>query len=553
MVIISWLNLLLIPLTFKIFDSAMALLAVIGLFAALISTVAAQEFTNPVLWQDLADTDLIRVNETYYYSASNMHFSPAAPLLRSYDLVNWEYFAHSIPSLEFDHPQFNLTDGNAYNGGTYASSLRYHEAHGLFYWVGCIQGVGKSYIFSAPDPAGPWTQASEISESCYYDCGMLIDDDGTIYVSYGAWVANGADTKIWVAKLTEDLQQEEVQLVFESNEEIQYIEGSRFYKINGTYYLWMTWPGVGGHGQMIIKSSGGPFGPYNEWRQVLANSGNPVPGCDNPYQGAIVDTPEGDWWYIAFVDNWPGGRIPVLAPITWDSEGWPHVEFVGDNQWGSSYPYPLPEHPVQLVTGTDNFTKDTLGPQYEWNHNPDDSKWSVGQGLTLQTATVTDDFFSARNTLSHRILGPTSTLTIHLDHSAMVNGDKAGLAVFRYDAAWVAVSKTETETRLEMVDDVLMESSNGWVTVNKGNVIEGVPISGDDIWLRVGCDISSRSATATFSYSTDGSSFTAIGQTHAMPDGAIFFVGDRYGVFNFATTELGGEVVVKSFTISTEV
>ncbi|MEU8199363.1 RICIN domain-containing protein, partial [Microbispora amethystogenes] len=41
------------------------------------------QFTNPVLWEDLADIDIIRVGDTYYYSASTMHYSPGAPVLRS--------------------------------------------------------------------------------------------------------------------------------------------------------------------------------------------------------------------------------------------------------------------------------------------------------------------------------------------------------------------------------------------------------------------------------------------------------------------------------------
>lgn len=48
-------------------------------------------YKNPVLWNDLADLDVFRVNETYYYSASTMAFSPGAPILKSGDLVNWEY------------------------------------------------------------------------------------------------------------------------------------------------------------------------------------------------------------------------------------------------------------------------------------------------------------------------------------------------------------------------------------------------------------------------------------------------------------------------------
>lgn len=54
---------------------------------------AAASYTNPVLWQDFADIDIIRVGNAYYYSASTMHYSPGAPILRSYDLVNWEFAA----------------------------------------------------------------------------------------------------------------------------------------------------------------------------------------------------------------------------------------------------------------------------------------------------------------------------------------------------------------------------------------------------------------------------------------------------------------------------
>lgn len=97
-----------------------------------------ENVTQPVIWQDPADVDLIRVNETFYYSTSAIHFSPGAPILRSYDLANWEYLSHSIPSLGFDYPPFDLQEDGAYNQGVYASSIRYHEVAGIFYWVGCI-------------------------------------------------------------------------------------------------------------------------------------------------------------------------------------------------------------------------------------------------------------------------------------------------------------------------------------------------------------------------------------------------------------------------------
>lgn len=514
----------------------------------LFGVVSAENFTQPILWQDLADTDLIRVGDAFYYSASTMHFSPGATLLRSYDLVNWEYFSHTVPSLNFSNSAFDLQGGNEYNAGIYASTLRYRNSTGLFYWIGCIQGTGKTYIYTSPTIGGPWKQASVISNYCYYDCGLLVDDDDSMYVSYGKWVADGSTAKIWVAQLTPDgLQNNNVQIVWNTTSGVGYVEGTRFYKRGGNYYIMLTNPGVGS-GEIILKSSKGPMGPYSDWHRILQNNGNPVSGAGNPYQGALIDTPAGDWWYIAFVNRYPGGRIPVLAPVTWDANGWPNAEFV-DGKWGSTYQYPLPKHPVKTITGTETFNSTTLGPQFEWNHNPDNSKWSVGQGLIMQTATKTDDFFMARNTLSHRILGPSSTCTIKLNYSSMVDGDKAGLAVFRYDAAFIAVSKDGTTITVQMVDKLLMANSNGWKTTQKGTVIASDDISGGTIWLRVNADISTGTSAAKFAYSVDGSTFKALGQTHTMLDGAVFFLGDRYGVFNMGTKSLGGQVVVNSFTI----
>lgn len=525
----------------------MKFLATLAVYGAAVAEV----FNQPIIWQDLADTDLIRVNDTYYYSASNMHFSPGAPILRSYDLVNWEYFSHSVPILDFGD-RFSLTDGNAYNWGIYASTIRYRRSNGLFYWIGCIQQTGKTYVYTSPSMEGPWTKASVISNVCYYDCGLLIDDDDRMYVAYGKWLADGANAVIWVAQLTKDgLQHGGSQQIFHSNQSIGYVEGARFYKKGGKYYVMLTNPGVG-EGEIILKSSGGPMGPYDTWRQMLKNNGNPVAGAGRPYQGALVDTPKGDWHYIAFVNRFPGGRIPVLAPVTWDAQGWPNVQ-LPRGAWASSYDYPLPKRPVKPIAGTETFNGTKLGPQFEWNHNPDATKWSLGPGgLTLRTATRTDDFFAARNTLSHRALGPRSVATVELDVSGMADGDVAGLAVFRYDAAWIAVSRRGAARQVQMTDGVLMSSQGSWRTTNKGTVVASQNLNGSatTVWLRCTTDISGSPGYATFQFSTDGARFAGLGQQHKMADGAVFFVGDRWGIFNFATKNLGGSVVVKSFTIS---
>jgi beta-xylosidase len=108
-----------------------------------------------------------------------MHYSPGAPILKSYDLVNWEFIGHAVPTLPWV-AKYNLTDGQAYVKGIYASTLRYRPSNGLWYWIGCIEYT-TIYVWTAPSATGPWTQAASIS-TCYYDCGLLIDDDDTMSV-----------------------------------------------------------------------------------------------------------------------------------------------------------------------------------------------------------------------------------------------------------------------------------------------------------------------------------------------------------------------------------
>jgi beta-xylosidase len=238
-----------------------------------------------------------------------------------------------------------------------------------------------------------------------------------------------------------------------------------------------------------------------------------------------------------------------MAPIHWDAEGWPSVEFTAPNTWGSSYRYPLPNHEVTPLRRTTTFPGPELEHQFEWNHNPDTTKFTVQNGLTLRAATVTDDFFQARNTLSHRIVGPTSAAIVELDISGMLDGDKAGLAVFRFDVGWIGISKVGDTTTLEMVDSALMDPTDGWHTVNKGEVIASLELTFNTVWLKVDSEADGSPTSGNFSYSTDGINYTTLGKANYTANDKLFFMGDRWGIFNFATKSLGGEVVAKSFTI----
>ncbi|THU98001.1 beta-xylosidase [Dendrothele bispora CBS 962.96] len=499
----------------------------------------ADTFNNPVVWEDLADVDLLRVNDTFYYSASTMHFSPGAPILRSYDLVNWEYIGHSVPSLDFGDSKYSLDGGTAYIRGIWASTLRFRPSNGKYYWVGCID-FWHSFIYTADEIDGEWTQASSIGNNCYYDCGLLIDDDDKMYVVYGG------GTDISVAQLSDDgLSEVSHQVVYTSDISR---EGNRLYKRGSNYYIITDDPSAGT--EYILKSTSGPFGPY-ERRTLVAGVGSPINGGGSLAQGAFVDTPAGDWWYMAFSWAYPAGRIPVLSPITWDDDDWPETEFT-NNQWASSYPLPLPARPLQSFTGVDNFT--SIGPEWEWNHNPDTSSFELNEGLVLRTASVTTDLYAAKNTITHRILGPKASGTILLDISAMTDGDRAGISMFRQISAYIGVKQTGNTRQLVMVNGLDMISSSGgtsdWVTSSEGSEVATAALSGTQVWLRVTADIAPAAigtTSATFSYSTDGNNFTNLGNTLSMSTDWEFFMGYRFGIFNFATSKLGGSVTVKSF------
>ncbi len=495
------------------------------------------QFTNPVVWQDFADVEVIRVGEVYYMTASTMHYSPGAPILRSYDLVNWEFAGHSVPSLDFG-TKYDLTNGQrAYVKGIWASTLAYRPSNRTYYWAGCIE-FNDTFIYTASTVEGPWNRHAQI-DNCYYDAGMLIDTDDTMYVAYG-------NTTISVAQLSADgRSQVRAQQVFQTPSNIGTLEGARFYKRGNSYYIWLTRPA---NGQYVLKSDNGPFGPYTV-RQVLLDLPGPISGGGVPHQGGLVQLPNGSWYYMAFVDAYPGGRVPALAPITWTSDGWPVLQTV-NGRWGVNYPAPLPLRPVKPLIGTDTFAGTTLGPQYEWNHDPDTSRYAVNNGLTLQTATVTNDLYAARNTLTHRIQGPTSTATIELDHGAMRDGDRTGLAMLRQSSAWIGLKRDNGVTRVAMTNGLAMDGS--WNTTSTGTEVASAAITGSRIWLRASADIRPGSGRqARFSYSTDGTNFTSLGNALTLNNTWQFFMGYRFGIFNYATQSLGGAVTVRRFDLTT--
>ncbi|KAF4465414.1 xylosidase glycosyl [Fusarium albosuccineum] len=502
-----------------------------SVLAGLAAGVKSQTFTNPIIWEDLPDNDVSRVGDAFYMSASSFHLSPGAPILRSYDLVNWEHVGNSVPTLDFGSAYDMADNKTAYVKGIWASTLRYRESDGVWYFLACV-GFAKSYVLAADDVTGPWKYHAEL-DRCYYDAGLLFDQDGSVYVAYG-------NTEISVAELSSDLKSETSnKVVFNTPTEVGTLEGSRMYKRDGNYYIFLTRPP---DAQYIVKSSS-PWGPFQLEVLVDRIALTAVPGAGSPHQGSLVDTSQGDWYYMGFTDIYPGGRAPVLAPITWNDDGFPQLVTV-NGEWGD-YPYPLPKVEVPDSLGIDEFSGSSLKPDWQWNHNPDTTGFSVDNGLTLRTVTVTDDLYHARNTLSRRIRGPIGTGTLHLDFSGMADGDRAGLAAFRDKSGMIGIERDGDEWSLVVSTRDL---NDGFDTSGESKVLtKKTGISFREVYLRLEADIRpSVAGSGVFSYSTDGETFTELA-SFQFTKNWTFFLGYRYGIYNYATKGLGGKVLVTSF------
>src|SRR5687768_14668351 len=101
---------------------------------------------NPIIFADVPDMSMIRVNDTYYMSSTTMHMSPGVPIMKSKDLVNWQLINYAYDTL-VNNDEMNLENGKfTYGKGSWASSLRYHNST---YYVSTFSATsGKTHIYT---------------------------------------------------------------------------------------------------------------------------------------------------------------------------------------------------------------------------------------------------------------------------------------------------------------------------------------------------------------------------------------------------------------------
>jgi beta-xylosidase len=423
----------------------------------------------------------------------------------------------------------NLTNGKStYGRGSWASSIRFHN--GTFYVTTFAQTTGKTYIYSTKDiEKGSWKSVS--FKPAYHDHSLFFDDDGKVYMLYG----NG---KLNLIELNEDLSGVKEggvnQVAIENASAPSQIEGrrgglgaegSQLYKVNGKYYLFnITWP-PGSMRTVVIHRADKITGPW-EGKVGLQDLG--------VAQGGLIDMPNGQWYAYLFRDFGAVGRIPYLVPVKWQ-DGWP---VLGENgKVPETLNLPASKGLIPGIVNSDDFNRKkgdrALPLAWQWNHNPDNSLWSVTARkgfLRLTTGRIDSNFLQARNSLTQRTIGPVCSGSILIDVANMKDGDFAGLGLLQKNYGLLGV-RMEGDKKLI----VMINASTG-----KPEEAQTIPLLQKTVLFKAECNFTDKKDVANFFYSLDGKAWSPIGTQLKMAYTIPQFIGYRFALFNYATKETGG-------------
>nr|WP_319401383.1 glycoside hydrolase 43 family protein [uncultured Carboxylicivirga sp.] len=494
------------------------------------------KYQNPVIYADYSDPDVVRVGDDYYMTSSSFSHFPGLPILHSKDLVNWTLIGHAAityPDETFDQPQH----GNA----IWAPSFRYHNNQFYIYFGDPDRGV---FMTKAPKAEGPWEPLKLIKKvTGWIDCCPLWDDDGKAYLVHAfANSRSGIKSILAVCPMNEEGTKvlETSTIVFNGQKDYPTIEGPKFYKRNGYYYIFAPAGGVKPGWQTVLRSKN-VYGPYED-KIVLEQGSTNING---PHQGGWVTTQTGEDWFIHFQDRYAYGRVVHLNPMRWEDD-WP---VMGVDYDGNGVGEPVSEYtkpnvgnswPVMIPQTSDEFESDQLGLQWQWNSNfkadwyslsakagvlrlfpetinPEQNLWDIGRLLLQKT--------------------PATTFSAITKMTLETQSQQAGLLVFGMDYSYIAIEKTDTNYLIKQVK--CLDARGG----KSEKVIQTVPFNDKEVYLKV--DIYPENlkeivpkVICKFSYSKNGKKYMPIGEEFIAKEGR--WVGAKVGVFSTTNKNTSG-------------
>ncbi len=487
-------------------------LLIFGFEVAKAQSNKAATYTNPVLPLDYSDPDAIRVGDAYYMTASSFNHVPGLPVLKSYDLVHWQLIGHALPKLTpIEH--FNTV---RHGGGVWAPSIRYHNNVFYIYYPDPDFGI---YVVTAKNIAGPWSAPVlvEAGKGLIDPC-PLFDTDGNNYLVH-AYAGSRAGIKSILVVKKLNAQANKVvdagKLIYDGHEIDPTIEGPKFYKRGGWYYIFAPAGGVATGWQTVLRSKN-IYGPYE--RLVVMEQGSTA--VNGPHQGAWVETPTGESWFLHFQDKEAYGRIVHLQPMVWKND-WP---IIGVQPSDAPIGNPVMSYPVP--GGKNKFLSESLNQNllWQWQANPM-AHWKMNlNGVDRFYAVTKQDsaqnLWNAPNLYMQKIPADSFVFRVQLNFKPNQLGEKTGLILFGLDYAYLGLEKTATGNQLIFVR-CLGAEKNG----KEQKQIIAERVSGN-IYLNLTVK---AGAIASFAYRTDGKLYTSTGEKFVAKPGK--WVGAKMGIF----------------------
>jgi beta-xylosidase len=479
-------------------------------------------YKNPILYADYSDPDAIRVGDDYYMTASSFNCIPGLPILHSKDLVNWKLIGYALskqkPLEVFNKPQ--------HGNGVWAPCIRYHNNEFYIYYPDPDYGI---YLVKAQKAEGPWSEPVMVKEGKgLIDPTPLWDDDGKIYLGY-AFAGSRAGIKSLLAVCSMNSEGSSANnddvMIIDGHADENTIEGPKFYKRNGYYYIFAPAGGVATGWQTVLRSKN-VFGPY-EKRKVLEQGKSTVNG---PHQGAWVQTQTGEDWFIHFQDQFAYGRVVHLQPMKWENN-WPIIGTDEDKN-GIGEPvmnYKKPNvgkksFPIETPPESDEFNVPKLGLQWQWHANPQIT-WGFPTPMgyyNLNCIPVPKEainLFDVPNLLLQKFPSNEFTATTKLTFNSRFDGEYTGLVIMGLDYSFLCL-KQEGRKLYVSQKTALKADKKGVESESKPVAIEN-----KTVYLQVKIK---AGGICTFFFSEDGQKFNSIGESFTAREGK--WIGAKIGL-----------------------
>ncbi len=491
-------------------------------------------FQNPVIHADYSDPDVIRVGDDFYMVSSSFNCIPGLPLLHSKDLVNWKIVNHVFHAM----PPGDLFSSPQHGNGCWAPSLRYHEGTYYVFFGDPDFGI---YMSKTQEPLGTWEPLELIHPAKgWIDPCPLWDEDGKAYLVHAfAGSRSGLKSILVVHRMKPDgtgLLGEAI-MVYDGHEENPTIEGPKFYKRNGFYYIFAPAGGVKPGWQTALRSRD-PFGPY-EIRRVMQQGST---GINGPHQGGWVELESGESWFLHFQDKEAYGRVVHLNPVTWKDD-WP---VIGTDPDGDGIGEPVTRHtkpdvgtvyPPEVPQTSDEFDGTAMGLQWQWHANPE-QEWMFMSGnsgfMRLYCTRLPEEqanHWGTPQLLLQKFPAPTFSAITMLRFNGHLDGDKSALMVMGMDYSYIAIEHDKGKSYISQV--VCIDAPQGVAEV----VVERVEAESTAIYLKVKVE---EGGICTFGYSYDGVAFRMMPHEFVAKPGR--WIGAKVGLFacgNQKTNDMG--------------